>query len=580
MRLVLVYPPPWKWPTEGAPVDPTYGPPAEFQPGDLDGDFYQTPYGLWTLGAEAMRAGHDVKVVNLSAFPWSQVEELFENLRADAFGISCWTANRRGAALVSDQIRRSQPDSLIVVGGPHVTPLAKEWLDHVASTDVVCIGESERTLIDLLARRAEGKSLVGTPGTCTRGPSAANLGPTRDAVRNLDELASVQAQFAPHIFMTSRGCPWSCTFCGAETAWGRGYRAHSVARVVDDLRLLLKRIPVRMIQIKDDTFTTNKRRVIELCRAIREADLKFLWSCDTRVDVLTEEVLLEMRLAGCQRLSLGVESGSQRVLDAVEKKITVAEIEASTTLAKSLGLKVRHYMMVGNQGETRETVDESLRFLHRAQPNEYVFACLSIYPGTKDFKEACARGKVTTKDYFEGKFQELKLPLGDEDDDRDYFEQVFRDHRGLRSIFRESAAGYERILERLGGHHAAHLDLGAALYHEGNFERAREHVQRAIELGFPCPGLALNHLACIAYAQGDLGRMMDHFSEAARIDPQHGVLIENVRRARDWFRSNGPRQRMPLSLEVRHDFELLERTMQPTLPGPLPDTIAAWLPRS
>ena len=101
--------------------------------------------------------------------------------------------------------------------------------------------------------------------------------------------------------------------------------------------------------------------------------------------MLGDELLREMRLAGCERLSLGVESGSQRILDAIDKKITADEILASTELAKKYGIKVRYYMMVGNRGETRETFDETLAFLERAKPHQYIFACLSVYPGTRDY---------------------------------------------------------------------------------------------------------------------------------------------------------------------------------------------------
>ena len=97
------------------------------------------------------------------------------------------------------------------------------------------------------------------------------------------------------------------------------------------------------------------------------ARLQFFWSCDTRVDLLSDELLREMRLAGCQRLSLGVESGSQRILDAIDKKITVDEILESTELAKEYGIKVRYFMMLGNRGETRETFQETLAFLERAR---------------------------------------------------------------------------------------------------------------------------------------------------------------------------------------------------------------------
>ena len=163
--------------------------------------------------------------------------------------------------------------------------------------------------------------------------------------------------------MTSRGCPWACTFCGAETTWGRGFRGQSVPYVLDAIEQALARLPVKMIQIKDDTFTTNKKRVLELCRGIRERKLDFFWSCDTRVDVLTEELLREMRLAGCQRLSLGVESrlaGDPR--QQIDKKITVDEILESTELAKKYGIQVRYYMMLGNRGETAETFRETLDF--------------------------------------------------------------------------------------------------------------------------------------------------------------------------------------------------------------------------
>jgi hypothetical protein len=101
-------------------------------------------------------------------------------------------------------------------------------------------------------------------------------------------------------------------------------------------------------------------------------------------------------------------------------------------------------------------------------------------------------------------------------------------------------------------------------------------VKRALDLGYPCPGLAYNHLACFAKARGDYDAMMDLFMTAAKTDPQHWVLIQNVNAARAWFKANGPSKKLPLDLTVRHDFQLLERTAQPTLPGPLPDDWAEW----
>ena len=578
MRVALLYPPPWKIPAPGEAPDPRDGPPAGYRQGDLDADFYQTPYGLFALGAQALRAGHQVKVLNLSAFPWRQVEDVLEKIDADVYGMSCWTANRHGVKLCAEAIRRFHKNAHIAVGGPHVTPLPKEVLTHYRAVDTAFVGESDLSFLELLDRLARGESTKGISGTYYRDGKEIRQAPERASVENLDTLASPHDHFPTHILMTSRGCPWNCTFCGAETSWGRGFRANSIEYVLDAMEKSLARLPVKMIQIKDDTFTTNKKRVLQLCRAIRERGLQFFWSCDTRVDLLTDELLREMRLAGCQRLSLGVESGSQQILDRIDKKITVDEIVTSTELARKYGIKVRYYMMLGNRGETAATFQETLRFLDRARPHEYIFACLSVYPGTRDFFDAEAAGWLDRRVYFTERFQEYKTPFDASPEDTQVMNDWFSRNSGLRIGYRETVEGYQAILDRLGDYHAAHLDLGAACYHDGQLDRAERHVRRAQELGYPLPGLLHNHLACIALARGDVDGMMNHLSTAAKLDPQHYVLIQNVNAARAWFAAQGPERGLPLRLEARHDFQLLERTAQPTLPGPLPDDLASWAP--
>lgn len=576
MRIALLYPPPWKIATPGEPDPGEDGPPAEYKQGDLDPDFYQTPYGLFSLGAQAIRAGHQVKIMNLSAFPWSKVDEIVRTLDADLWGMSCWTANRRGVAMTAACIRRNHPKAVLVVGGPHATPLAPEILAHHRDIDLVALGESEPAFLELIDRIANGQPTTGIAGTVWREGERVVKGPERANIADLDELASPHDYFDTHILMTSRGCPWACTFCGAETTWGRGFRANSVRYVVDAIEKVVERLPVKMIQIKDDTFTTNKKRVVELCRALRERKVRLLWSCDTRVDLLTDELLKEMRLAGCERLSLGVETGSPRILAAIDKKITVDEILESTALAKKYGIRVRYYMMLGNRGETAESFRETLAFLERAKPHQYLFSCLSIYPGTRDFHDAEKAGWLDREVYFTGKFQELKTPFDASDDDLALMNRWFADNSGLHEPWHEGVDDYRAILERLGDYHAAHLDLGGALFHAGDLEGAERHVRRALDLGHPSPGLGYNYLACIAQRRGDLVAMMDHFSHAAKVDPQHWVLIQNVAAARKWFADNGPTKGAPLSLTARHDFSLLERTIQPTLPGPLPADWASW----
>ncbi len=576
VRIALFYPPPWKLPAPGEAAPVEDGPPPEYRDGDLDGDFYQTPYGLLSIAAHLRAHGHEVKVQNLSSYPWAEVERVVVAVEADLYGLSCWTANRRGVALTAAAIRRAHPTAHVVVGGPHASPLAEEMLRHHEAIDTVTVGESELTMLELLARLAAGASLLGLRGAVVRDEGRIVKNPERTNIDELDLLACPQRFFDSHIFMTSRGCPWACTFCGAESQWGRGFRANSVAYTIAALARLVPRLPVKMLFVKDDTFTTNKKRVLELCHGLREKNLAFLWSCDTRVDLLTDELCREMRLAGCERMSLGVESGSPRILGNVDKKITVDEILRSTAMAKKYGIKLRFYMMLGNRGETVETFRETLAFLERARPHEYVFSCLSIYPGTHDFRDAAAEGRLEPEIYFRERFQELKVPYDADPATTTLMNDWFRTHSGLQKLHQPSVAELDGVLAALGEHHAAHLDLAGAHYHEGSLDEAERHTKRALELGHPLPGLALNYLACIAARRGDYDAMMDRMSEAAKRDPQHAVLIGNVNAARRWFRDGGPGKKLPLELVAHHDFRLLERTQQPTLPGPLPEDFAAW----
>ncbi|NUO52898.1 MAG: B12-binding domain-containing radical SAM protein, partial [Polyangiaceae bacterium] len=153
MQIALLYPPPWKISVPGEPAPPAQeGPPDGYKQGDLDADFYQIPYGLLSLGAQAIRAGHQVKVLNLSAFPWSKVEEIIKGLDAQLFGLSCWTANRRGVALVAKAIKAAHPKAHVVVGGPHATPFAREMLAHHPDIDTISTGESDDTFLELIDR--------------------------------------------------------------------------------------------------------------------------------------------------------------------------------------------------------------------------------------------------------------------------------------------------------------------------------------------------------------------------------------------------------------------------------------------
>jgi hypothetical protein len=233
-------------------------------------------------------------------------------------------------------------------------------------------------------------------------------------------------------------------------------------------------------------------------------------------------------------------------------------------------------MMLGNRGETAQTFRETLDFLDRAKPHQYIFSCLSVFPGTHDFQDAERAGWLDRERYFTEDFQELKVPFDASDDVTELLNGWFAQNKGLQEGYQPTTDDCRAILGRLGDHAPAHLDVAGALYRDGDLAQAAQHAQKALELGHPTPGLAYNYLACIAHARLDIPAMQDHFMAAAKTDPQHQVLIDNVQRARRWFAERGPERSLPLHLVGRHDFQLLERTEQPALPGLLPENFAEW----
>jgi anaerobic magnesium-protoporphyrin IX monomethyl ester cyclase len=488
MRIALLYPPPWKIPEKGRAAGRAgRRAPGRVCDGDLDGDFFQTPYGLFAIGAQALRAGHQVKVFNLSGLPWRKVEESFA--RSTPTSTGC----RAGRPIA--EVWRSSP-------GDQALPPARARGRRRSSRDAVCARDApasrphrhrrdrrERAHISRASRPpAEARVARRDPG---HGLSRRLAGAARSgapAIEDLDSLSSA-ARLVRHAHRDD----FARLRVAVHVLRRRSELGARVSRpvgayVLDALEKAVARAPVKMIQIKDDTFTTNRKRVIALCRGIRERNINFLWSCDTRVDVLGEELLREMRLAGCERLSLGVESGSQKILDAIDKKITPDEIVASTELAKKYGIKLRYYMMLGNRGETRETFDETLRFLERARPHQYIFACLSVYPGTRDYDRAVEAGWLDAEFYFERDFQELKTTFDASDEDTSFFREWFKKNKGLREGPHDDVEHLAAVLDRLGDHHAAHVDLAGALYRDGRLDEAQEHCERALALGYPAPG--------------------------------------------------------------------------------------------
>jgi radical SAM superfamily enzyme YgiQ (UPF0313 family) len=509
MRILLLYPPPWE------------------------------TYGLVSLAAQAKRAGHDVTVLNLYPFAWRDVTEIIRRFPSDLYGLSCFTCNRRGTLSLSHLIRKMYLRAIIIVGGPHASALPQEMLDHCEAIDGVVIGEGEETFMELIDRLGSGKSNVGIEGLASRTDHGVEIGQPRKRIDDLDSLASPYDYYQGHNVVSSRGCQGHCTFCGSPAMWGKKVRFHSSEYTLNMIERMVNIQKTKLIAVKDDTFTSNRKRVLKICEGILKKNLNFLWSCDTRVDALDEEVLFAMRKAGCQRISLGVESASPEILNSINKRITPEKILEATKMAKKFGYTIRYYMMACNRGESVETLQSSIDFLIAAKPNQFIFSFLTLCPGTKEFEIAESTGRATREMLFSNDRHYFNYFQGDElsHQMRTVVDWINK-HSGVCDFWDYSIPERQRILDLFPELPAAHMDLGDGHYQVGNFPEAERYVSRAIDMGYPLPGLGYNYLACIAASRSDIKGAVDRLGQAKKLGA-HFVVEKNLQSLREWLISGG-----------------------------------------
>ena len=189
--------------------------------------------------------------------------------------------------------------------------------------------------------------------------------------------------------MTARGCPYQCSFClWPQAMYGHKQRFRSVDNVISEIHQLVEKYGVKELNIDDGTFTTNKTRVIEFCQRLRSERHKIIWTCNGRVDNLDDDMLSEMKSAGCKMIRLGIESGSQEVLDKIKKGLTLKEIEEGVKLVKNHGIQALGGFMFGFPYDSKKTVEETIQFAKRLSPDQVQFSIAMCYPGTSLYEYA------------------------------------------------------------------------------------------------------------------------------------------------------------------------------------------------
>jgi radical SAM superfamily enzyme YgiQ (UPF0313 family) len=371
------------------------------------------PLGLAYLAAVLEKEGLDVRITDGSR--GLSMAEVLAELKAydpNIVGISCTTPTFLDAIELAETVRGTFPKAITVLGGAHVTAIPQEaMLEEVF--DVGVISEGEMTFLELVEGiedkgSQEAVDLGQINGLAYREGGRVVLTPPRDRIKDLDSLPHPARHLLPPlseyrptpasyrklpaaVMMTSRGCPYGCTFCD-RGVFGNYVRAHSPERVLAEIEELLGRYGAREIRFFDDTFTINRKRVEKICEMIIERGLRFPWTCLTRVNTVDKGLLRLMKEAGCWQVLFGLESGDPRMLDNLNKGSSVEQNSQAVQLALEAGLGVRGDFIIGTPGETMESLENTLAFTKRSGLDYAHFNKFVPYPGTELYERLVSEG--------------------------------------------------------------------------------------------------------------------------------------------------------------------------------------------
>ena len=314
-------------------------------------------------------------------------------------GISCGSVTYLRCIETARAVKEVLPSCKIVVGGPHPSCMPESMLQH-PEIDYVVMGEGERAMVDLatnLTRNGDDSAISTIPGVAYRheGKIIRN---TPTFISDLDKVPYPARHLLPtHLYSREieflsvkpvdhmnviRGCPYNCTFCETKKIWGYKSRAFSPPRVIEEIEHLINKFGTKGIYFAGDNFTIQKKRTLEICDLIRKHKLDIEWVCDTRVDLISRRLLKEMKDAGCRTIWFGVESGSPRILEKINKHITLQQAVDAFKLCKEEGIKTACSFILGIPGETINDMNASFRFAKKLDPDWVRFNIFVAVPGS------------------------------------------------------------------------------------------------------------------------------------------------------------------------------------------------------
>lgn len=365
------------------------------------------PIGLGYLQAALKQKGYPCRLANLSGLSRKDALTYFRSQKAEVIGISMFTFNRKRSFELLQWAREAHPAAVLLAGGPHPTHLATEVFQECPALDAIVKGEGELPLLGVVERlaTAPGSDLwKRAPGLILREGETLSQAP----LENLDVIGfpaqHFEADFLDDVgqlayLSTSRGCPATCNFCNTPEFWGSSIRFRSPEAVLQEMSLLRARHGLTYFSFRDDTFTANRGRILNLMELIQGSGLHPIWNCQSRVNLVDEDRLVAMKRAGCEFMQFGVEHASERVLALLDKGTNMRQARSALSLVRKVGLNLGIYLITGIPGETWEDVEESAAFIREVRPHDVQISPLALYPGTRLFDRYREEGRIA-KDFF------------------------------------------------------------------------------------------------------------------------------------------------------------------------------------
>lgn len=373
------------------------------------------PLGLCYIAAVLEKDGHNVRIIDMEAEEINKQTLTQEILRfkVDVVGITCVTSTYPIALEIARLAKKVNCDTTTVMGGSHVTATPFEVASH-DEVDFCVVGEGENTMQELISAIENNKSPSKVKGLIFKNNGRITATGVRSSISNLDTLPFparhlLRGKYKPSIhrdfgnptavMMTSRGCPFNCTFCASNIVFGRKCRFRSVNNILAEIDFLVEEHNVKNLLFWDDTFSLDKKRIEIFCHKLKKRNYSLVWTCNSRPDTIDARLLNTMRKAGCAMIFYGVESGVQMILDYLKRNISLEQIKTAFKLARRENIWTVATSIFGTPWDTRDSIMQSVKFVFNLKPDFLSVSILSPHPGTDIYRYALKEGIIKEVDW-------------------------------------------------------------------------------------------------------------------------------------------------------------------------------------